>query len=316
MNRASILLVVGLIACSKSSGNSGGAAVEAAPESGAKQGLITKINAYVGCLNAMNPPIRDSFKRYYEWATPQKGPSMDGAGRGISAVKKETTYGYQCFDNRGAGLDHIGKLPAVPGLDEAGAVYQKALGEVMVAMSAAAEYYDHKDYKDDKLVKGKEHHTILVDKLGQFEKASSALEDAMQVIQDKLAVEHLAELEKTEGKKARWHQASLMRSADDLVRIAASGGKPDIAKVTEAGEAYAKLFAETKAWTDANKAEADKNVSWGSFVREADEVLTAWKEMARAIRDKKTLPESGDGSIDELISEYNSLVSTSNGLWN
>ena len=280
-----------------------------------KAGLIAKINAYVGCINSMNPPIRDSRKRYYGWASPQKGPTMDGAGQGISAVTRETTYGYQCFKNRDQGLDHIGKLPPVPGLDEAGAPYQKALNEVMTAMSAAAEYYDHKDYKDDKLAKGKEHHANLVEKFTAFEQATSALEVSMQTIQDKLGAEHMAELEKKEGKKARWHQAKLMHAADILVRVSADGDQPDAAKLIEAGEAYAKIFADTKAWTDANKAEADKESSWGSFVREGDEVLTAWKEMSRVLRDKKKLPDSGDGSVDELITEYNSLVSTSNGLW-
>ena len=319
MNRSSILILIALATgCSKTSaGDDPGASksVEAASGTEAKAGLIAKINAYVSCLNSMNPPIRDSRKRYYGWAPPQKGPTMDGAGQGISAVTRETTYGYQCFKNRDAGLDDIGKLPPVPGLDEAGAAYQKALNEVMAAMSAAAEYYNHKDYKDDKLVKGKEHHAILVEKFTQFEHATHGLEAAMQVIQDKLGADRIAELEKTEGKKARWHQSKLMRAADLLVRVASEGAQPDVAKLTEAGEAYAKIFAETKAWTDANKAEADKESSWGSFVREADETLTAWKEMARVLRDKKKLPDSGDGSVDELITEYNSLVGTSNGLW-
>ena len=314
MNRSSSILIVIALAtgCSKTSAGDQPGATETAAGADARSGLIAKINAYVGCLNSMNPPITDSRKRYYEWAPPQKGPTMDGAGRGISAVTRETTYGYQCFKNRDQGLDHIGKLPPVPGLDEAGAAYQKALNDVMAAMSAAAEYYDHKDYKDDKLAKGKEHHANLVDKFTKFTEATNALELALQTIQDKLGAERLVELEKTEGKKARWHQSKLMHAAEMLVRATSES---DVAKLTEAGEAYAKAFAETKAWTDANKAEADKESSWGSFVREADETLTAWKEMARVLRDNKKLPDSGDGSVDELITEYNSLVSTSNGLW-
>jgi hypothetical protein len=315
-NSRCVLLIACLVSCSKSAsepaagaGGQPGAAAAASPD------LIAKINVYVACINNMNPQVRDSRKSYLEWAPAKSGPTMSGAGRGVRAVSRETTYGYDCF-KRDGGLDAIdGKPPKVEALDKAGAGYKAALVRVMEVTAKAAEYYDHHDYKDDKLARGKELHGQLLEAYGGFDAAAGDLEAAMQVIQDKLDADRMAHLEKTEGKRARWHQRNLMRAADLLIRGATAEHPVDPAKIAPLGEAYTKAFQDLKAWTDANKAEADKEVSWGSFVREADELLTQIKELNRGVRDQKRVPESGNGSVDGLIREFNSLVSTSNGLW-
>lgn len=314
-NLRCVLLVACVVSCSKSSSEPApGPGAPAAAAAGSPE-LIAKINVYVACINSMNPVVRESRKSYLEWAPAKTGPTLSSAGRGVRAVGRETTYGYDCF-KRDGGLDEIdGKPPKVEALDKAGAAYKAALLRVIDVTAKAAEYYDHHDYKDDKLARGKELHGQLLETYAAFDGASRDLEDAMQVIQDKLDTERMAHLEKTEGKRARWHQRNVMRAADLLIRGATAEHPLDPAKIAPLGEAYTKAFQDLKAWTDANKAEADKESSWGSFVREADELLTQIKELNRGVRDHKRIPESGNGSVDGLIREFNSLVSTSNGLW-
>ena len=310
-------VLAGLVAtggCKKTDSNATSAGSASAPaEAGDSQVLATKINVYVACLNNMNPAVSQVRQTYLNWA--ENGPTLDRADAGIGSVTRESTYGYECF-KKPPGLDAAASLPPkLDELDQAGATYRVALLAVIDVTQKANLYYEHKDYKDDKLARGKELHGQLLDAFAKFDAATRALEAAMEKIQDRTDVEELAALEKTDGKKAHWQQKNLMRSAVLLVRSAAGGEPVDPAKLAPVGDAYTKAFNEMKAWTDANKAEADKNVSWGNFVREADELLTQLKEMNRAFRDQTKLPPSGDGSVHKLIDKYNSLVTHSNDLW-
>ena len=79
------------------------------------------------------------------------------------------------------------------------------------------------------------------------------------------------------------------------------------------GDDYVKSWQEMKAWTDANKAEADKLPRWGTFVTQSEALITQLKEMKRAKgASKGKLPASGNGSIHEFVESYNSLVESSN----
>jgi hypothetical protein len=317
-NARVMIAVLGLALASgcKKDADPGAAGSAASPDgAAAKQALIAKINIYVACLNNMNPVVHDSLKGYLAWADAEAGPALDKASGGINAVGRETTYGYECF-KRDGGLDTIeSKGPKVDDLDKAGAAYKKALLAVMDTVGKASVYYEHKDYKDDKLANGKTMHKPLLAAFAAFDQATGDLEAVLQKIQDKMTVEDLAELEKTEGKKALWHQRDVMRSAEMFMRALSAEPNPDAAKLAPASDAYAKSFQELKDWTDKNKAEADKNVLWGTFVRESDELLTQIKELNRGFRDAKKAPERGDGSHESILGKYNQLVTQSNDLW-
>ena len=316
--RGSLLAAALALAACKGASSSSSSSSEASAAAGAaaEQQLTTKLNIYVACLNNMSPAVRDSRERYLGWADRDKGPSLDGAGQGVYQVSRETTYGYECFKKNGGLAAALQGEPKLAEIDAAGAAYQKALDTVMEVTKTAATYYDHGDYKDDKLAQGKALHQPLLDAFAGFSAASHQLSAALDKLQDELAVKDLAKLEKTEGKKAHWHQQNLMRVAGLMVRELNAGELSDLTKVTPAITAFTTAFAELQTWTKANQAEADKIVSWGSFVNYADDLATQLKEQGRGFRDHHKAPESGPGSMEEIIAKFNQLVDSSNGLWN
>jgi hypothetical protein len=280
------------------------------------QELGAKLNVYVACLNNLNPAVEDSKKRYLGWAPAAGLTGKETRVDGVDEVGRETTYGYECF-KRDGGLDAIeSKPPKEEALDKAGAAYKAAANKVLEVTATAAKYYKHGDYKDDGFAKGKEFHKPLMDAYVQFEKASNDLHAVMQQLQDKMTVEELAELEKTQGKKALWHHRNVMQKAELLLRAVADGGAPDVSKVNAAGDSFTKAWEEMKAWSDKNADEAKKNVHWGNFQRYSEELIVQLKEMNRAVKAGSKVPKSGDGSVQQFVAKYNQLVNLSNGMWN
>ena len=298
---------------------------EAAPATGDREadtdgrarraGTIAKINVYVACLNNLDPVVRRSRDSYFEWVDPEKGPTgKEKRVGGVSEVLRESTYGFECF-KRDGGLDAVDRI-SVPleDLDRAGGAYRKAALEVLEVTKTARAYYEHGDYKDDGFAQGKELHGSLVETFRQFDRASAELSAALQEVQDRLAEEDLAELERSEGKKAHWHHGTVMQKAKLLVR-AVTADPVDRESVTAAGEAFASAYKALKEWTEANQSEASKNVHWNNFVRYSEELLIQHKELERALRDGKDAPASSDGSVASLIGKYNQLVELSNNMW-
>jgi Protein of unknown function (DUF3829) len=312
---AALALMLG--AC-KGKAKEGGAAPSADQAAGAaEQQLTGKINILVACLNNMNPAIHSSRDRYFGWADREKGPSPkgDGAGQGINAVIRESTYGYECFKKDG-GLDAaLTAPPKLEEIDKAAVAYKAALDAVIDTTKKADAYYSHGDYKDDHMAQGLALHAPLVAAFAAFDHASHDLSAALDKLQDELAVKDLAKLEKTEGKKAHWQQQNLMRASELMLRAITAEREVDVAKIAPAVDAFTKAFDEAKAWTEQNKADADKIVSWGTLMTDADQLATAVKELHRGVRDKHKVPESGDGSVEQIISRFNSLVEMSNNLW-
>jgi hypothetical protein len=314
---ALISLVVAQGGCSKGGGRAEAAAPgdKSAVSAAQHEQLIEKINIYVACLNNLNPAVKDSRERYLKWVDPQKGPSGKGSVDGVWEVSRETTYGYECFKRNG-GLDQIESKPfKVESLDKAGLAYKQAALEVMAETTKGASYYKHGDYKDDNFQKGREMHQPLMEAFAKFDHATHDLHVVMTQLQDKMAEDELAELEKTRGKKALWHHRNVMQKADLLIRAVVAGGGPTQARVEAPGQAFTQAWTDMKAWSDQNAAEAAKNVHWSNFIRYSEEIVIQLKEMDRAFRAHK-IPKEGNGSASQFIARYNQLVNLSNMMWN
>ena len=286
----------------------------AAGEAAAPQ-LITKLNIYVACLNNMNPAVRYSRERYLGWADRDKGPSLGAARQGINEISAATTYGYECFKRDGGLAAALQGEPRLAEIDAAGAVYQQALDAVMEVTQKAATYYEQGDYKDDRLAQGKTLHKALLTAFDGLDSASDGLIAALDKLQDELLVKELARLEQTEGKQALWHQQHLMRLAGLTVRQLIAADLVDERTMTPAITAFTTALADLRAWTRANQAVADKNVSWGSFVGYADELAAELKELGRGLRDHHQAPRSGAGSVEQVVASFNRLVEFANRLW-
>ena len=100
-------------------------------------------------------------------------------------------------------------------------------------LKEADDYYEQENYKDDKMAKGKALHPRLVAAWDAFASADKALRDGVDAINDRRALERLAEIEKTEGRKARYHVEALMIQAKRVLR-AENADKPDVAEITKA----------------------------------------------------------------------------------
>jgi len=275
--------------------------------------LTEKLNAYVECINRLSERSYDSRERYFSWVDAKKGPTG----------KERIIYGlytiYDTSDCKGAVEKANALEPRDGELEASAAAYVEAVVALEPLLKEADDYYEQEDYKDDKMAKGKALHPRLVAAWTAFAAADSKLRDGVEVLQDKQAVEKLAEIESAEGRKERYHIQALMMHAKRLMR-AQSADKPDIAKVTEALGAYEAIAKATETYTQANQG----SKIGSSFVGDAKSFLVTAKQLMRRVRDKepystgdRMMLESGggwmvEGSPARLMRDYNQLVESYN----
>lgn len=274
--------------------------------------LTQKINAYVECINRLSARSYDSRARYFSWVGKQ-GPTG----------KERIIYGtYTIYDTSGCkkGVEQANALePRLPELEAAASAYVKAVVTLEPLLKEADDYYDQENYKDDGMAKGKALHPRLVAAWDAFAAADQALRGGLDVLQDKRAVERLAEIESTEGRKERWHVEALMIKAKRVMRTE-SANPPDLAGITAAVSDYEEIVKATEAYAAGNKG----GKIGSSFINAAKEYLTTAKQLMRRVRDKVPY-SSGDqmmlnsgggwmvqGSPARLMRDYNQLVSSYN----
>lgn len=285
----------------------------ATAQSEAQPPLTEKINAYVACINRLSERAYDSRARYFSWADAKKGPTG----------KERIIYGlYTIYDTSDckAGVDKANALdPDDKDLEAAGSAYAEAIVALEPLLKVADDYYEQENYKDDKMAKGKALHPRLVSAWDAFASADQKLRETIDLIQDKQAIEQLAEIERAEGKKARYHIQSLMIEAKRVMR-ANNTAKPDLKAITAAVAGYEAIANATEAYATANK---DSKIG-SSFVNDAKTVLVSAKQLMRRLRDKvpyshgdRMMLDAGsgwmiEGSPDRLMRDYNTLVESYN----
>ena len=169
------------------------------------------------------------------------------------------------------------------------------------------------------MAKGKALHPRLVVAWDTFAVADRKLRDGVEAINDKRALEKLAEIEQSEGKKARYHVEALMINAKRVLRTQ-DATNPDIAEISKALNEYENIVKAAEGVSG-----ADGGAKIGSmFISNARSFLTTGKQLMRRIRDK-TPYSSGDkmmlnagsgwmveGSPARLLRDYNQLVDAYN----
>jgi hypothetical protein len=96
------------------------------------------------------------------------------------------------------------------------------------------------------------------------------------VLQDKRALERLAEIESAEGRKERYHIEALMLRAKRVMRTE-SAAPHDLAKITEAISDYEAMVKATEEFAVANKG----SKIGSSFISASKEFLTTAKQLMR-----------------------------------
>ena len=285
----------------------------AGPAGAETPSLTQKINAYIGCINRLSERSYDSRARYFSWA-----------GKNGPTGKERIIYGtYTIYDTSDCrkNVDKANALePRDSELEAAASAYVEAVVALEPLLKEANDYYDQQNYKDDKMAKGKSLHPRLVAAWNAFASADATLRTGIDVLQDKRAVERLAEIESTEGRKGRYHVEALMIRAKRVMRTE-TAATPNIAQITEAVADYESIVKATDEYAGANK---DSKIG-SSFVGTAKSYLTTAKQLMRRVRDKvpyssgdKMMLNSGggawmvEGSPARLTRDYNQLVESYN----
>ena len=274
--------------------------------------LTEKMNAYVGCINRLSERSYSSRSRYFSWAN-QNGPTG----------KERIIYGtYTIYDTSDCrkNVEQANTLePRDAELEAAGSAYADAVSKLEPLLKEADDYYTQENYKDDKMAKGKAMHPRLVAAWDAFAKADKDLRKNVEAINDKRALQRLAAIEQSEGRKARYHVEALMIQAKRVLR-AQTADKPDLAALTQALNDYEIATKDLE-----NAANADDGKKIGSmFTSSAKSYLTSAKQLMRRIRDKtpysqgdKMMINAGsgwmiEGSPERLLRDYNQLIDAYN----
>ena len=272
-----------------------------------------KLNAYVGCINRLSARSYDSRARYFSWV-----------GKDGPTGRERIIYGtYTIYDTSDCrkNVEKANALePRDAALEAAATAYAEAVGKLEPLLKEADDYYTQQDYKDDKMAKGKALHPRLVAAWNAFESADKKLRGGVDAINDKRALEKLAEIEKTEGKQARYHVEALMIQAKRVLR-AEDAAKPDVAEITQALNDYESIVKGAEQFSGSGS-----GARIGSFfMGNAKSFLVTAKSLMRRIRDhvpysagdKMMLGNAGsgwmvEGSPPRLLRDYNQLVDAYN----
>jgi hypothetical protein len=270
-----------------------------------------KLNAYVGCINRLSERSYESRTRYFSWV-----------GKNGPTGKERIIYGtYTIYDTSECrkNVEKANALePRDAALEAAASAYAEAVAKLEPLLQEADDYYRQEDYKDDRMAKGKALHPRLLAAWEAFASADKALRSGVEAINDKRSAERLSEIEKSEGRKARYHVEALMIHAKRVLR-AEGTAKPDLAAITQALNEYENLVRATE------QLPADGDAKIGSmFIGNAKSFLTTAKQLMRRLRDKtpysfgdKMMLDAGggwmvEGSLPRLQRDYNELVEAYN----
>jgi hypothetical protein len=274
---------------------------------------VEKINAYISCINRLSGRSYQSQSRYFSWAA-KSGPTG----------KERIIYGtYTIYDTNDC-VKNVEKANALEPhdaeIEAAATAYAKAVSKLAPVLKEADEYYTQENYKDDRMAKGKALHPLLVAAWNEFDAAHQKLSAGVDAFNDRTSLAKLAELEKTEGRKARYYIESTMIEAKRVLR-AENADKPDVAAISKA---VADLEAAIKGAEETSGAEGSAKIG-SFFMSNAKSYLTTAKQLMRRIRDKTPYSQgdkmmlnnslSGwmvEGSPPRLRQDYNKLIDSYN----
>jgi hypothetical protein len=173
---------------------------------------------------------------------------------------------------------------------------------------------------DDKMAKGRAMHPRLVAAWDAFAQADRTLRTGIDELQDIMAAQRIAEIERTEGIKDRYHIEAVMLSAKRLMR-AQTASTQDIQAIIKALDDYEAILKSTDTYAGENKGSKVGSM----FISSAKSFLTTAKQLMRRVRDKvpysqgdKMILNTGggawmvEGSPARLTRDYNELIGSYN----
>ncbi len=295
----------------------GSAAAEAAGPSGEEQADAEtgeKLGNYIECLNRVSRDVFRTRNMYLRDIDKDKGPT--GKETSVYVSELTTQYCTQALDKAKTAK------PALPEIEAAAVDYRTAVEALAPLLKQAHDYYDRKDFKDDKFAKGIELHPKLMTAFNNFEKANKPFDDKVTALNEQIGQRQLARLKERPERKLQY---LIEKSVDDAKKLVKFTDIEKIDQLDAAGynaalEAYQKSWTEFDNYAAANKAEADKVTMLSIFKSAGEDYLKSAKDLMRRKRDNKDFstesgsPEHIDGHPAQLISEFNDVIDRSNSL--
>lgn len=263
---------------------------------------IRKSNASVGLLNA-SLRAAQSWDRYLSWADLRRGPT--GSERiiyGLYSVGVETAKRAAEAARKAAG-----DAPAIAPLDAAMTDLAQAFETLVPILNEAEAYYDRKDYKADRMEGGKALHARLVPAATAFLAARRQLDAAQEQLKSGLDRQELARIARAEGKSVRWHAKHTMALAKTAVEKMPRD--PRRADELPAFDAAVAAFADAVREFDAAVAQSGKSGTIDSFPRG---LLGKMRDLREKIGDRRTQPQFYAMDFNNIVSQYNMMISMSN----
>lgn len=263
---------------------------------------IDKSNAYIALMNR-TLRASESWSRYRSWVKSPAGPTG----------KERIIYGlYSLYDVR----DEIAKAraaipapPAAPALDAAIASYIEAYEALAPVIGEAEGYYERKDHLVDKMAGGREIHARLAPAAQRFLAERANLDAAMAAFKADLDRQELADLERREGRSARWQARNVMVALRPVVDLLPQGDRPvvDLSAFDAAIGRYAEAVAAFDAYSTANPGQ------FFVFESRPRAYLGKLREFRQKLgRAKGDARRAGVGfDLTWLVNDYNMMVSTS-----
>jgi len=280
--------------------------------------LGNKLGDYISCMNGTSKRVIDSRNRYLSWADEKTGPTG----------KERNVYGLYDINANTCitALDRAKtKQPSLPEVESAAAEYRKALEELDPLVKQADKYYDQKDYKDDKMAKGKALHPQLMNGFAKFEQVSKGFEDRVTALNDGVNARQFTRLEKDPSRRLQYLSQKSLNEAKSLIKLTdiAELKELDLQKYDVALQTYDKALTELEQYADGHKAEVDKAMMFSSYLGSSKTFLKAAKELLRRKRDNKDFnkeffskssPGMVEGHPAQVVETYNRMIGDSNNL--
>jgi hypothetical protein len=309
----------GTTATSASSGPTG--PLSADPD----EALGLKLNSPIECINNASSTVSRSRERYLSWITdPKVGPT--GTEKLVYGLYEAQKHMVDKCKKELATLKKVNE-PPTPDLDKLAAGYETKLDAVVPLIEAAHKYYSQKTYQDDKFAKGKSMHADLMKAYDEFDAADKGLRDEVTKLKSGMAEREIAKVEKTEGKKLRWHKLRTNMVGQKLVQAGdKEPTKLDVAAFEAVIKEYAGAVDELDAYVKAHGDEASKVMMFSSYQSESRELVKAAEALLRRAREKKPYsqseimminggnPQMIEGHPAHFVNAYNEMVKASNNL--
>lgn len=217
-------------------------AAEKIPElkEGELEKWVEKLNTYTSLFNRSSRGV-DSWKRYTSWVDLKTGPTG----------KERVIYGlYSLYDDTAASyapkaIAAASAEPEMKALDATVIAFAASVQTLHPLVTEASNYYSRKDYTDDDFAKGKELHPKLVAAFKDYIARREIFDDQLTSLKKQVDVQFLAQIEKTEGRKYRWHaKRTVLEAQKTLEVLTVTQSKKDLPAFAEAVKKYAEVVHE------------------------------------------------------------------------